>query len=483
MSRMNSLQTILDVKDQKTTAVELVTRTLETIRKKEPSIHAFITIMDDAISAAERIDRKIARGEKTGTLAGLPIAIKDNISVKGVRNTCGSKMLANYIPPYNADVVDRLLREDAVICGKTAMDEFAMGSSTETCSFGPTHNPWDLSRVPGGSSGGSAAAVASGEALAALGCDTGGSVRCPSAFTSTVGLKPTYGMVSRWGLVSYANSLELISPIAPDVLGVAALLGVISGFDEKDSTSVTNVIPSNVEETTREPGKFKVGIVREFFAEGTDERVAGQVHKALDKIREVGGSIEEVSIPILRYALPTYYLIAMSECSSNLSRFDGLRYGFHLKAKPNEGWDELYSRTRAVGFGEEVKRRIILGTFALSAGYFDEWFVKAAKVRTLIIKEFLQAFKSFDLLAGPTMPCLPWKLGEIVDPLSMYRMDIDTIAVNLAGIPAISIPAGLVDGLPVGLQLMAKHFDELSLLRVSYAYERVTHFSDKLPVN
>jgi len=480
---MNTLQTILDVRERRTAASELTARAIEVMRRKEPSIRAFITIMEDAISSAEGVDRKIARGEKAGMLAGLPIAIKDNISVRGVRNTCGSKMLANYMPPYNATVVDRLLKEDAVMCGKTTMDEFAMGSSTETCFFGPAHNPWDLSRVPGGSSGGSAAAVASGEAFAALGSDTGGSVRCPAAFTGTVGLKPTYGRVSRWGLVSYANSLELISPIAPDVLGVAILLGAISGFDERDATSVDKGVPPYVEETIKETGKFKVGVVKEFFAEGTDGRVAGRAHRALDKIGEIGGSVEEISLPSLKYSLPTYYLIAMSECSSNLSRFDGLRYGFHLDAKTDEGWDELFSRTRALGFGDEVKRRIILGTFALSAGYYEEWFVKAARVRTLIIKDFMEAFKSFDILAGPTMPCLPWKIGEIADPLSMYRMDIDTVAVNLAGVPAISIPAGQVDGLPVGLQLIAKHFDESALLRVSYAYERATGFPDELPVN
>jgi len=480
---MNTLQTILDVRDRRVTASELSARAMEIIRRREPSIHAFITVMDDAISSAEGVDRKIARGERAGMLAGLPVAIKDNISVRGVRNTCGSRMLANYVPPYNATVVDRLLKEGAVLCGKTAMDEFAMGSSNETCFFGPTHNPWDSSRVPGGSSGGSAAAVASGESLAALGSDTGGSTRCPAAFTGTVGLKPTYGMVPRWGLVSYANSLELISPIAPDVLGVAILLSAISGFDEKDATSVNKRVPSYVEETKKEPGKFKVGVVKEFFAEGTDVRVAGQVHKAVDKIGEIGGSLEEISLPSLKYSLPTYYLIAMSECSSNLSRFDGLRFGFHLDAKQDEGWDELFSRTRAIGFGEEVKRRIILGTFALSAGYYEEWFVKAAKVRTLIIRDFMEAFKSFDVLAGPTMPCLPWKIGEIADPLSMYRMDIDTVAVNLAGAPAISIPAGPVDGLPVGLQLIARHFDESTLLRISYAYERATGFPDKLPVN
>jgi len=480
---LDTLSTILDIKNGNLTATELAARVMEAIERKEPSIHAFITVAESALSAAKSIDKKIALGENAGLLAGLPIALKDNISVKGMRNTCGSRMLANYVPPYNATVVERLLAEGAVICGKTTMDEFAMGSSTETCFFGPARNPWDTSRVPGGSSGGSAAAVASGEVLAALGSDTGGSIRCPAAFTSTVGLKPTYGRVSRWGLVSYSHSLEQISPVAPDVLGVAALLGAISGFDSRDATSSELEVPSYVEEAKVQPGKFRVGIVKEFFGEGTDWKVARTVREALEKIKELGGSLEEISLPSLRYALPTYYLIAMSECSSNLSRFDGLRYGFRLEAKPNESWDELFSRTRAIGFGEEVKRRIILGTFALSAGYYDEWFVKAAKVRTIIIRDFLQAFKSFDVLAGPTMPCLPWKIGELADPLSVYRMDIDTVAVNLAGLPAISIPAGFADGLPVGLQLIGKHFDESFLLRVSYGYEQITEFPKNIPVN
>ncbi|MBO3802414.1 MAG: Asp-tRNA(Asn)/Glu-tRNA(Gln) amidotransferase subunit GatA [Candidatus Brockarchaeota archaeon] len=473
----------MDVKNGNATAAELAARAMETIERKEPLIRAFITVAERAVEAAEEVDRKIARGEDAGSLAGLPIAIKDNISVKGMRNTCGSRMLANYVPPYNATVVDKLLAQGAVICGKTTMDEFAMGSSTETCFFGPARNPWDVSRVPGGSSGGSAAAVASGEVPAALGSDTGGSARCPAAFTGTVGLKPTYGRVSRWGLVSYSHSLEQISPIAPDVLGVAALLGAIAGSDGRDATSAEVEVPSYVDEATAEPGRFRVGVVKEFFGEGTDERVANLVYGALEKVKEAGGSLEQVSIPCLRYALPTYYLIAMSECSSNLSRFDGLRYGFHLDAKPNEGWDELFSRTRAAGFGDEVKRRIILGTFALSAGYYDEWFVKAAKVRTLVIRDFLRAFKSFDILAGPTMPCLPWKVGELADPLSVYRMDVDTVAVNLAGLPAISLPAGLAGGLPAGLQLIGRHFEEPFLLRVSYAYEQITGFPKNVPVS
>jgi aspartyl-tRNA(Asn)/glutamyl-tRNA(Gln) amidotransferase subunit A len=382
-------------------------------------------------------------------------------------------MLENYVPVYDATVMERIKAEDAIIMGKTNMDEFAMGSSTETSYFGPTRNFFDHSRVAGGSSGGSAVAVACGAVDISLGSDTGGSIRNPASFNSIVGLKPTYGRVSRYGLVAYASSLDQIGPMARDTLSTALLLQVISGRDFRDSTTVNTPVPNYVEETLRKINGFKIGVIKEGF-ENVDKRVSRKVYDALNILEKAGCLIEEVSMPFMKYALPAYYIIAMAECSSNLARFDGIRYGGKsVKGK----WEEQLIRIRTECFGEEVKRRIFLGTFVLSAGYKEDFYIKACRVRRKIYDEFKLLFKSYNALATPTMPVLPWKIGELPSPLDMYMMDIETVAVNLAGLPAISVPAGFVDSLPVGLQLMGNHFDEATLLRISHAYEKETGFA------
>lgn len=455
--------------------VDLIDKVYEKIMKLESKVNAFITLRsrNSLLKEAEDKEKEVKRGIAKGLLFGIPVAVKDNISTEGIRTTCGSKILENYIPPYDATVIKLLKKEGAIIIGKTNMDEFAMGSSTETSYFGPTRNPWDLNRVPGGSSGGSAAALAAGIVPLALGSDTGGSVRCPAAFTATVGLKPTYGLVSRYGLIAYANSLEQIGPMARNVTDVALLLNVISKYDENDGTSIPGSRPnymyslSNIHHIR---GRLKVGLVIEMIGEGVSDEVRKIILKALDKISGEEVEVEEVSLSSLKYALPAYYIIAMSEASSNLARYDGVRYGF--RAKIDGDWNKVYMETRAQGFGLEVKRRIIMGTFALSAGYFNQYYLKALKVRTLILNDFRRAFKKFDVLVGPTMPILPFKIGEkIKDPLAMYMCDIETVSANLAGIPAISIPAGFVGNLPVGLQIMAPPLHEELLLKISKVFE------------
>ena len=455
--------------------VDLIDKVYERIMKLESKVNAFITLRsrNDLLKEAENKEKEIKRGTAKGLLFGVPIAVKDNISTEGIRTTCGSKILENYVPPYDATVVRLLKKEGAIIIGKTNMDEFAMGSSTETSYFGPTRNPWDLERVPGGSSGGSAAVLAAGIVPLALGSDTGGSVRCPAAFTATVGLKPTYGLVSRYGLIAYANSLEQIGPMARNVTDVALLLNVISKYDENDGTSIPGSRPDymySLSNPYRIKGSLKVGLVVEMMGEGVSDEVRKVILRALDKISDEGIEIEEVSLSSLKYALPAYYIIAMSEASSNLARYDGVRYGF--RAKIDGDWNKVYMETRAQGFGLEVKRRIIMGTFALSAGYFDQYYLKALKVRTLILNDFRRAFKKFNVLVGPTMPILPFKIGEkIKDPLAMYMCDIETVSANLAGIPAISIPASFVGNLPVGLQIMAPPLHEELLLKISKVFE------------
>ncbi|MCX8176402.1 MAG: Asp-tRNA(Asn)/Glu-tRNA(Gln) amidotransferase subunit GatA [Candidatus Bathyarchaeota archaeon] len=465
-------------------AEEVLAETFERIENVEGKINAFITLCkEEAFKKAKEVDSKIAIGEKTGILAGIPVAIKDNISTKGIRTTCGSKMLYNYIPPYNATVVEKLEDEDAVIIGKTNMDEFAMGTTTETSYFGPTRNPWDTSKVPGGSSGGSAAAVASGEAFLALGSDTGGSIRCPASFCGVVGLKPTYGLVSRYGLIAYANSFEQIGPIARNVYDCALLLSVIAGWDGRDSTSI------NVEDTNYliklngKVGKLKVGIVKEMVDEGVDEAVLKIFYRYVSKLESLNIMCDEVSMPTIRYAIPVYYLIAMSEASSNLARFDGVRYGYSLKVEDETlDWNRFYSKNRGSGFGAEVKRRIILGTYALSAGYYDKFFLKSLKVLTLIKRDFDEAFKKFDVLISPTMPIPPFKLGEkIDDPLSLYLCDIDTVPANLTGIPAVSIPCGFHHNLPVGVQIMAPQLREELVLRFALLSEDVVGLKNLKP--
>ncbi len=453
--------------------VEKVHRALERI-EKTAELNAFITVdKEGAIRSAEELKRRITAGGKTGRLAGLLVAVKDNISTKGLRTTCASRMLENYVPVYDATVVEKIKREDGIIIGKTNMDEFAMGSSTETSFFGPTRNFFDHSRVAGGSSGGSAVSLATGVVELALGSDTGGSIRNPAAFNSVVGLKPTYGRVSRYGLIAYASSLDQIGPMARNTLSTALLLQVIAGSDPRDSTASSREAPNYVEEALKKTRGLRIGIVKEGFMD-IDERVSRRVYDAVRVLEKAGCLIQEVSLPFMKYALPAYYIIAMAECSSNLARFDGIRYG----GRNAEGkWEERVVKTRTQGFGEEVKRRIFLGTFVLSAGYKEDFYMKACRVRRKVHDEFKLLLKDFDALATPTMPVLPWRIGELVSPLEIYMMDFETVAVNLAGLPAASVPAGFVDSLPVGLQLIGDHFEEATLFKLSYAYENETGFT------
>lgn len=467
---MNVAQVKEKIKEN--SAEEVTARYLEAIEKSK--INGYVTVSDKALEQAKKID---AEGHE-GPLAGVPIAIKDNISVVGLPNSCGSKILEGYVPPFNAHVIEKLLAAGAVILGKTNMDEFAMGSSTETSHFGPTANPWDLERVPGGSSGGSAAVVAAGEAPFALGSDTGGSVRCPAAFCGVVGLKPTYGAVSRYGVVAYANSLEQIGPLTNNVEDTAILMDVIAGYDRRDSTSIDSKTEYQKALVDDVKG-LKIGVPKEFFGEGIHPDVEKAVWDAIHKCESLGAAWEEVSMPNIRYALASYYIIAMSEASSNLARFDGTRYGFRANA---ENWHAMVSKTRAEGFGTEVKRRILLGTYALSAGYHDKYYLKALKVRTLVKQDFDKALSKVDLLMAPTMPNPAFKIGEkIEDPLTLYLSDVNTCPINLAGVPSISVPCGFTDGLPIGLQIMGKPFDEPTVLRAAYTFEQNTDYHTKRP--
>jgi aspartyl-tRNA(Asn)/glutamyl-tRNA(Gln) amidotransferase subunit A len=445
---------------------ESVHKALDRIRRSK--LNAFITVTgEEAIMAAKGVDD----GAVKGKLAGMTVAVKDCITTKGVLTTCGSRILSGYVPPFDAEVVARLKREGAVIVGKTNMDEFAMGTSTESSHYGPTKNPFDLTRVPGGSSGGSGAAVAGLECRMALGTDTGGSVRCPASFCGVVGIKPTYGLVSRYGIIAYANSLEQVGPMARTVSDAALLLDVIAGHDLKDSTSVDAADSVCYTDHLVEDVKgLTIGVPKEYFGEGTDKRVEDAVWNAIMKLNKLGADFKEISLPHTKYALSAYYIIAMCEASSNLARFDGLRYG--LRTGKDENWHTTFSRIRAEGFGEEVKRRIMLGTYALSEGYYGKYYLKALKVRTLIKRDFERAFKDVDVLAAPTMPFPAFKLGQHMDdPLSMYMADVDTVPVNLAGVPSISVPCGSAGKLPIGVQFIGGLFDEPKIIRTAYAFE------------
>lgn len=480
-TELSAYEIVKRIKANELKAVEYISYLFERIKRIEKEIHAYITLTEDlALKKAQDIDKKIERGEKTGRLCGAGIAIKDNICTRGIRTTCASRMLENFIPPYNATVVNMIEDEDGIIMGKTNMDEFAMGSSTEHSYFGPTRNPWDLKRVPGGSSGGSAAAIASSIATLALGSDTGGSIRCPASFCSVVGLKPTYGLVSRFGLIAYANSLEQIGPITKDIRDCALLLSCIAGHDPLDSTSVNKPKEDYTKYLIDNIKGIKLGIIKELFGEGTQSSVEKGVWGAIKKLEDLGADYQEVSLRNLNYALPSYYIIAMSESSSNLARYDGLRYGYRIPNKSYD-WSTVYQKNRRFGFGFEVKRRIILGTFALSAGYYDEYYLKAQKIRTLIKRDFEMAFKRFDALIGPTMPILPFRIGEKVDdPLEMYMCDIDGVPANLAGVPSISIPCSFSMGLPIGLQIMAAPFREDLLIRIGFSFQKNFPTSAKL---
>jgi len=467
------------LKEGQISSVELTQDVIGRIVAVDNDVKAYITLTPElALEQAREADQRRAAGEDN-SLLGIPLAIKDIICTKGVPTTCGSRILESFVPPYDATVIAHLGSRGAVLLGKANMDEFAMGSSTENSAYFTTHNPWDLSRVPGGSSGGSAAAIAADECLGALGSDTGGSVRQPAALCGVVGLKPTYGRVSRYGLVAFASSLDQIGPFGKDVTDCAILMNVIARYDRRDSTSVNVPAPDYTGALIDDIKGMRVGVPQEYFVEGMQPEVEQRVREAIAKLAELGAEVAEVSLPHTEYSLPTYYLIAPAEASANLARYDGVKYGLSRQAE--ELWDN-YKQTRQFGFGAEVKRRIMLGTYALSAGYYDAYYLKAQKVRTLIRKDFDRAFESFDVVVAPTSPTVAFKIGEKVDdPLQMYLSDIFTLSVNLAGICGISIPCGFADGLPVGLQIMGKPFAEETILRVAYAYEQATEWHKRRP--
>jgi len=469
------------LKNKKISSVELTKLALKRIQEIEPRIHALVTVTADlALQQAQQADQLIAAGE-IHPLTGIPGIIKDNMCTRGIRTTCSSKMLENFIPPYSATVIEKLYRQGMVMVGKSNMDEFAMGSSTENSAFFTTRNPWDLERVPGGSSGGSAAAVAAGEAIFALGSDTGGSIRQPAGFCNVTGLKPTYGRVSRYGLVAFASSLDQIGPMTHDVIDCAILMNCIAGYDPCDSTSANLEIPDYTSSFQTDLKGLRIGIPAEYFVSGMQQEVKNAVITAINKISELGASIDwEVSLPSTSFALAVYYIIAPSEASANLARYDGVKYGFSYKEARNM-WEAM-EKTRQYGFGAEVKRRIMLGTYALSAGYYDAYYLKAQKVRTLIRREFDQAFEKYDALITPTSPTIPFRIGEkVADPVQMYLSDVCTLPVNIAGLPAISIPAGFHDGLPIGMQIIGKPFGEEILFKIAHAYQQVTDWHKRRP--
>jgi len=466
-------------------AVEVAQEYLDRIQILEPKIRSYLTVTPElALDQARRVDAKIAAGEDIGIMAGVPIAIKDNLCTKGIRTSCGSKILDNFVPPYESTVTAKLAQAGAVTLGKTNLDEFAMGSSTENSAFQVTANPWDTDRVPGGSSGGSAAAVAANEAMVALGSDTGGSIRQPASFCGVVGMKPTYGLVSRYGLVAYASSLDQVGPFARTVEDAAVLLGAIAGHDPKDSTSLSVPILDYARALypdLKNKRRKIVGVIKETFGEGLDNTVEKAVTDAIAQLQELGAEIQVISCPSFRYGLATYYLIACSEASANLARYDGVKYGFRVE-DPEDLMD-MYTRSRAEGFGAEVKRRIMIGTYALSAGYYDAYYLKAQKVRTLIKQDFERAFEQVDVLVSPTAPTTAFEAGaKTEDPLSMYLSDLMTIPVNLAGLPGLSLPCGFdAQGLPIGMQLIGSALGEEVLFQVAYAYEQSTDWHFRMP--
>ncbi|MDR4492854.1 MAG: Asp-tRNA(Asn)/Glu-tRNA(Gln) amidotransferase subunit GatA [Nitrospirales bacterium] len=466
-------------------AVEIVRSYLLRLTQVEPKIKAYVTLRDkeSLLTQAGAIDQSLRGWRKTQPLMAMPLAIKDNICTKGLRTTCSSRILDEFVPPYDATVMARLNTHQPLILGKTNLDEFAMGSSTEHSAYGPSRNPWNQKYIPGGSSGGSAAAVAADECVAALGSDTGGSIRQPAACCGVVGLKPTYGRVSRYGLVAFASSLDQIGPITKTVTDAAMLLNVIAGHDLLDSTSSRQDVPDFTKALKkRDVKKLVIGVPQEYFAEGLDSEVNGKVQEAIRTLQDLGGTIKEISLPFTEKAIATYYLIATAEASSNLARYDGVKFG--LRAKESKELAEMYRQTRSQGFGPEVKRRIMLGTYALSAGYYEAYYAKAQAVRTLIQQDFSDAFQNVDVLVSPVMPTPAFPLGErLEDPLQMYLSDVYTIPSSLAGIPAISIPCGFSTmGLPIGVQIMGRPFDELIVLRVAHAYEQATTWHTKRPV-
>lgn len=453
---------------------------IDRINEKEKDLDAFMTLLtDEALEKAKKIEEKIENGDITSSLAGIPIGIKDNICTKGIKTTCSSKMLENFIAPYDATVMEKINSQNMIPLGKLNMDEFAMGSSTENSAFKKTRNPWNLNKVPGGSSGGSASAVAAGMVPWALGSDTGGSVRQPASLCGIVGLKPTYGLISRYGLIAYASSLDQIGTFTKDVEDCAMLLNVISGKDEKDTTSVDIGEKDYTKALKNDVKGLRIGVPKEYFAEGINPEVKEKVENAIEEYKKMGAVVEECSLPIAEYTLATYYIISCAEASSNLGRFDGIRYGY--RANNYSNLRELFVNSRTEGFGAEVKRRIILGTYVLSSGYYDAYYKKAQQVRTLIKNEFNKVFEKYDILIIPTSPVTAFGIGEKSDnPLEMYMADICTVPINVAGVPAISIPCGVdKEGLPIGMQIIGKHFSEETILNAAYTYEQKTKFREK----
>lgn len=482
LTELTANETVQKVRKKEISAVEVITAHLERIKNENPKIKSFLTIDEqNALKIAQSIDSKIQRGEPTGNLAGVPIAIKDNICIEGTRTTCASKILQNFIATYDATIIKKLRTEDAIFIGKTNLDEFAMGSSTENSAYQMTRNPWNPECVPGGSSGGSAAAVSSRMAPLALGSDTGGSIRQPASFCGTIGLKPTYGRVSRFGLIAFASSLDQIGPFANTAEDCALLLKTICGHDPLDSTSSENEVPDFVEQMKKPLKDLKMGIPKEYFVEGLDPIVRDKVMSAVKVFEDMGAKTIEVSLPHMEYATAVYYILAPSEASANLARYDGAKYGYRNPSA--KSLLEMYEKSRGEGFGPEVKRRIMLGTYALSSGYYEAYYAKAQKVRTLIRRDFEEVFKKVDVLITPTSPTPPFKIGQKVsDPLQMYLSDIFTISCNLAGIPGISVPCGFSeDRLPIGFQILGKPFDESTLLQMTYHYQSRTLWHKALP--
>ena len=468
------------LKNKELTSTEITQSYVDKIKEKEPEVQAFVTTLEDeALKQAKEIDEKRASEEIKNDLAGIPIGIKDNMCTKGIKTTCSSHMLENFVSPYDATVVEKLKSENLIDLGKLNMDEFAMGGSTEYSYFHKTYNPWNLNKVPGGSSGGSAAAVAANMVPWALGSDTGGSIRQPSSFCGVVGLKPTYGLVSRYGLVAFASSLDQIGPITKDVEDSAILLNLIAGHDEKDTTSADIAKKDYTKNLKNDIKGKKIGVPKEFFGEGINAEVKEKLQEAMETYKELGAEVEEFSLDIAKYSLATYYIIACAEASSNLGRFDGIRYGYRTPEFSN--LKELYKKSRSEGFGPEVKRRIILGTYVLSSGYYDAYYKKAQQVRTLVMNEFQKAFEKYDVILTPTSPTVAFDIGsKSNNPLEMYLADICTVSVNIAGLPGISIPCGVdKEGMPVGMQLIGNKFEEEKLLNMAYVFEQKTKFREK----
>ncbi len=469
------------LKEKKCSSEEITRSVFERIRKVEPKVHSYVTLTEEiALKQAKKADERI-REKDFPPLLGIPIGIKDNFLTEGIPTTCASKILANYLPPYNGTAVQRLLDQGAVVVGKLNMDEFAMGSSNETSAVGTARNPWDLERIPGGSSGGSAAAVTAGECIAATGTDTGGSIRLPAALTNTVGLKPTYGRVSRYGIIAFASSLDQVGPITKDVTDCAMMLQAMAGHDPRDSTSLNLPVPDYQKTLSRDVSGWKIGIPKEYFIDGLDPEISASLNEAMKTFKKMGAECLEVSLPHTDYGVPTYYILATAEASSNLARYDGVRYGY----RNQEAKDliQLYQKSRSEGFGPEVKRRIMLGTYVLSSGYYDAYYLRGQKARTLIRQDFEKAFEKCDVLLTPVSPTAAWKVGEkLDDPLKMYLSDIFTINVNLAGLPGISLPCGFTrSGLPIGMQLIGKHFEEEKILRAAFSYEQATEWHMRRP--